>query len=166
MNAPKGVSAHDVECSASIAVPPEQVYDLVADVTRMGEWSPENTGGRWVGDAVGPDAGVRFRGSNRKGLRRWTTTCTVTAADRGERFAFDVKLGPLPIATWEYIFRADDGGTKVTEAWTDRRAVWLRMVAVPVMGVPSRPHYNRRGMEVTLAALKTAAESTRALNSG
>ena len=159
MNATQDVSRHDVECSASIAVPPEEVYDLVADVTRMGEWSPENTGGRWGGDAVGPDAGVRFRGSNRKGLRRWTTTCTVTAADRGERFAFDVKLGPLPIATWEYIFRADDGGTKVTEAWTDRRATWLRMVAVPVMGVPSRPHYNRRGMEVTLAALKAAAES-------
>ena len=152
------MNAPDVEFSASIAVPADKVYDLVADVTRMGEWSPENTGGRWIGAATGPDAGARFRGSNRKGLRRWTTTCTVTAADRGQRFAFDVRLGPLPISTWEYSFHAEDGGTSVTEAWTDRRARWLRVVAVPVMGVPSRPRYNRRGMELTLAALKAAAE--------
>lgn len=160
MNTSHDVAAHDVECSASIAVSPERVYDLVADVTRMGEWSPENTGGRWLGDAIGPDTGVRFRGSNRKGLRRWTTTCTVTAAHRGQRFAFDVKLGPLPISTWEYVFRPEGDGTTVTEAWTDRRATWLRVAAVPVMGVPSRPRYNRRGMEATLAALKAAAEST------
>ena len=158
MNATRGASAHDVECSTSIAVPTERVYDLVADLSRMGEWSPENTGGRWLGDATGPEKGVRFRGSNRKGLRRWSTTCTVTAADRGERFAFDVKLGPLPISTWEYTFRPDAGGTTVTEAWTDRRAAWLRVVAVPVMGIPSRPHHNRRGMESTLAALKAVAE--------
>ena len=160
MNATHDVTAHDVECSTSIAVPPERIYDLVADVTRMGQWSPENTGGRWLGAATGPETGVVFRGSNRKGLRRWSTICTVTAADRGERFAFDVKLGPLPIATWEYSFRPEGSATTVTEAWTDRRPAWLRLVAVPIMGVPSRPRYNRRGMEITLAALKAAAENT------
>ena len=159
MGASPDLSAHDVECSVSIAAPPERVYSLVADLTRMGEWSPENTGGRWLGDATGPETGVRFRGSNRKGLRRWSTTCTVTATDRGKRFAFDVKLGPLAISTWEYIFRPEEGGTKVTEAWTDRRAAWLRVVAVPVMGIPSRPDHNRRGMERTLATLKAAAEN-------
>jgi hypothetical protein len=31
-----------------------ELYDLVSDLPRMGEWSPENTGGRWVNGAAGP----------------------------------------------------------------------------------------------------------------
>jgi hypothetical protein len=125
----------------------------------MGEWSPENTGGRWVGGASGPAVGARFRGSNRKGLRRWSTTCTVTAADEGERFAFDVTYGPVSISTWEYTFNASGDGTTVVEEWTDRRPLWMKMVGVPVMGVADRAAHNQRGMEHTLARLKAAAEA-------
>ncbi|HAY67306.1 MAG TPA: hypothetical protein DCY82_03325, partial [Acidimicrobiaceae bacterium] len=35
------LAAH--EASIEIAASPEAVYDLVSDVTRMGEWSPEST---------------------------------------------------------------------------------------------------------------------------
>ena len=43
---------HDVEVRRRIAAAPGMVYDLVSDVTRMGEWSPETASCRWVGDVA------------------------------------------------------------------------------------------------------------------
>lgn len=148
----------DVRVSAEIAAPADRIWHLVADLPRMGEWSPENTGGRWLDGASGPAVGARFRGSNRKGLRRWSTTCTVTAAEVGKRFTFEVTYGPLTISTWDYTFVADGDTTTVVEEWTDRRPLWMKIGGAPVMGVADRGAHNRRGMEHTLAKLKAAAE--------
>jgi hypothetical protein len=148
----------DVEVRARIAADPRKVYDLVSDLPRMGQWSPENTGGRWINGSDGPAVRAKFKGNNRKGLRRWSTTVTVTAADPGARFAFDVTYGPLPISTWEYTFTATGDGCEVAEAWSDRRPSWMKVASGPVMGVRDRLAYNRAGMEQTLAALKRAAE--------
>jgi len=148
----------DVEVRARIAADPRKVYDLVSDLPRMGELSPENTGGRWIDGASGPAVDAKFRGSNRKGLRRWSTTVTVTEADPGRRFAFEVTYGPLAISTWEYDLTATPEGCEVVESWTDRRPSWMRVASAPVMGVRDRAAHNRAGMEETLAKLKAAAE--------
>ncbi|MBV8986815.1 MAG: SRPBCC family protein, partial [Acidimicrobiia bacterium] len=34
-----------IEESIDIDAPPERLYDMVSDLSRMGEWSPENLGG-------------------------------------------------------------------------------------------------------------------------
>ena len=149
----------DAQATTDIAAPPEKVWQLVSDLPRMGEWSPENIGGRWIGGATGPTVGARFRGSNKKGLRRWSTTCVVTAADEGRRFSFDVTYGPLAISTWDYSFTDTGKGTTVVEEWTDRRPQWMKLASGPVMGVMDRAAHNQRGMEQTLAAVKRAAES-------
>lgn len=47
-----------------IGAPAEVVYDLVSDVTRMGDYSPENTGGTWLDGATGPAVGARVTGTN------------------------------------------------------------------------------------------------------
>ena len=44
--------------------PPEEVYDLVADVTRMSEFSPEVVSCRWLDGATGPAVGARFEAVN------------------------------------------------------------------------------------------------------
>src|SRR4051812_11505546 len=111
----------DVTVETLVATAPNALYELVSDVTRMGEWSPETTSCRWVGDATGPTVGARFVGTNRSGWRRWSTTCTVRAAEPGARFAFDVDYGPVGIATWAYEFEPDGTGCRVRETWTDRR---------------------------------------------
>jgi hypothetical protein len=151
----------DVEVREHIAARPEHLYDMVSDLPRMGEWSPENTGGRWSrgGHAM---VGATFRGRNKAGWRRWQTVVTVTAADRGQRFAFDVHFAAVPISTWEYTFTADDDGCVVTEAWSDKRPGWMRALSGPVMAIPDRVAHNRAGMEATLRALKTAAEGNAA----
>src|SRR5947209_5696078 len=124
----------------------------------MGVWSPENTGGKWRGGATGPAVGAKFRGTNRNGFAVWMTSVTITAADPGARFAFDVHALGLPISTWEYTFADAADGCLVTERWTDHRAAWMRTTSV-VTGVRDRTAHNRRGMEETLAKLKATAES-------
>ena len=151
---------NDAEVSTDIDADPKVVYDLVSNLPRMGEWSPENTGGRWIRGAAGPAVGAKFRGSNRKGFRRWSTTCTITEAKPGEVFAFDVDFGPTPISHWSYVFTATPAGTRVTESWTDRRPTWMKLGGVVAMGVPDRVAHNRRNMETTLAELKAAAEKS------
>ena len=49
-----------------IAAPPDLVWDLVSDVTRIGEYSPETFEAEWLDGASGPRAGVRFRGHVRR----------------------------------------------------------------------------------------------------
>ena len=149
----------DVAVRESIAAAPEALYDLVTDVTRMGEWSPETSSCRWVGTEPGPRVGARFRGSNRRGPLLWTTTCRVTAAEPGRRFAFTVTWLGQPISDWSYDFVADAGGCTVVESWSDRRNAAFKLGSVPVMGIADRAAHNRRGMAATLAALKASAEA-------
>jgi hypothetical protein len=148
----------DVEVRETIAAEPDAVYALVTDLPRMGQWSPENTGGRWLDGASGAAVGARFSGNNRKGLRRWKTTVTVTTADRGRQFTFDVAFAGIPISTWDYTLSGKDGGCEVLESWTDRRPAWMKLGSGPVMGVRDRAAHNRAGMVATLTALKAAAE--------
>jgi hypothetical protein len=147
----------DAQATEVIAADAQALYALISDVTRMGEWSPETTSAWWVsGD--GPEVGARFRGVNRRGPVRWVTTCTVTAADPGRRFAFTVRFGPWSISDWSYDIEPIPDGCRVTEAWVDRRGAALRVSSPAVMGIVDRAAHNRRGMEQTLAALKAAAE--------
>lgn len=138
---------------------PGSVYDLISDVTRMGEWSPETTSCRWVAGASGPAVGARFRGTNRNGWRRWSTACKVTAAEPGRRFAFEVGLLGTPVATWEYDIEPDGEGCRVVERWTDRRPAWLEKLSPLATGVGDRAERNRTTMSETLSRLRRAAEA-------
>src|SRR5688572_6937023 len=72
-----------------ISAPPRVVWDLLTDVTRMGEWSPETRRAEWLGGATGPAVGVRFRGHNRRGLfQRWSTRPRIKVCDVEREFTF------------------------------------------------------------------------------
>jgi hypothetical protein len=110
-----------VSRTVAVAAPARPVWELVSDLPRMGEFSPENVGGRWIGGATGPAVGVRFAGRNGSGLRRWGTTCTVTRCEPGPVFAFTVSSIGLPVAEWAYEVVDDGDGCRLTESWYDRR---------------------------------------------
>ncbi len=148
-----------VSVSREIAAPADRVWAMVADVTRMPEWSPENEAARWLRDATGPVAGAKFQGTNRHESKRWKSVCTVTECEPGHRFTFSVKAGPLEIAEWSYTFEPTANGCEVTETWTDHRSAFTTMVSKRVTGVHDRPTHNRRTMEQTLARLAAAAEA-------
>lgn len=145
--------------SLEIAAPPEKVYDLVADVARMGQWSPEATGA--AGAAANLRAGDQFWGLNKRGIARWFTRCTVLEAQRGKRFVFDVDFPPMPVSRWTYEFEPTETGCLVTEIWDDRRAgpLALPIKALGQVIIPGdRATHNQRNIETTLGRLKAAAE--------
>jgi hypothetical protein len=136
-----------------------RLYELASDLPRMGEWSPENTGGKWVKGATGPAVGAYFKGTNRNGWHRWSTDVVVTAAEPGQRFSFDVTTGPIKVATWDYRFDQDGDTTKVVQTWTDNRSIVPRMLAPLFAGVRDRAERNRQNMQATLAKMAEAVET-------
>lgn len=125
-----------VSDSVVVAATPEELYRQISDPRQMPRWSPENTGARVDDPAAPATIGMEFIGNNKRGPVRWVTRCVVTAADPGKRFAFDVRVFgfgvpvlPFRIATWEYRFEPVEGGTRVTETWTDGRRRWPDAVA-------------------------------------
>ena len=137
-----------------IAAPSEKVWALVTDLPRMGEWSPENAGGKWVKGATGPALGSVFQGSNKNGIRRWSTDVTVVAYEPNKVFEFAVTTGPLAVACWRYEFEETDAGCRVTESWADHRKPWFVTVA-RVMGDHSAEHAEQE-MASTLGNLAAA----------
>ncbi|HZN16249.1 MAG TPA: SRPBCC family protein, partial [Acidimicrobiales bacterium] len=64
---------------------PEQVWDLVSDVTKIGRYSPETFEAEWLDGATGPAVGAKFRGHvKRNGIGPvYWTTCTVVDSEPG-----------------------------------------------------------------------------------
>lgn len=152
--------ADQVTVSEEIAAPADQVFSMVSDVTRMGEWSPENEGASWRGGATGPEVGARFQGTNRHGKKHWSTAGRITELEPGRLFAFRIKAIGLPVAEWRYRFEPITTGCRVTETWIDQRGRLVAALGKQVTGVADRAEHNRSTMEETLAHLKAAAEQT------
>ena len=141
------------EVRAHIEADPLTVYALISDVTRMGEWSPETQRAEWVGGATRPEAGARFKGWNKRGIMRWSTTPRVDVADPGREFAFTTTLLGRDVTTWRYRFEPSDSGTDVTESFEARDTIVLKL-----MGGNKRRQELEEGMRTTLERIKDVAE--------
>jgi hypothetical protein len=148
--------SHHVEVSRVVAATPERMYELVSDLPRMGEWSPENDGGSWVKGASGPVVGAKFEGANHLGKRKWKTMAVVTAAVPGREFAFDVTAAGVQVAGWGFTFEPVDDGTKVTHFWDDHRSAVITKLTGLALGVKDRASHNRTNMEAMLDRLAAA----------
>jgi len=155
---PEKVSTHE-KVSTDIAAPPSTVWELVSDLTRMGEFSPESEGVEWLRGARGPAVGATFRGSNRLGTKSWTTRGWIAAADAPTTLAFRITAMGMKVAEWRYDLAATDAGCTVTESWTDERGPLIRALGRMATGVTDRGSHNRSTMQTTLERLKAAAES-------
>jgi hypothetical protein len=126
---------------------PDDVFALVSDVTRMGEWSPETIGATWVDGATAPAVGAKFRGTNKMGPFKWSTTPTITSYEPGKLFAFDAGG-----TVWCYSFTAANGGTSVTESFR------INSTLSKLYTLPPRKRQLIKGMQQTLERIKAAAE--------
>ncbi|MBK1784696.1 SRPBCC family protein [Prauserella cavernicola] len=135
---------------------PEDVYALVSDPGVLAELAGEYTEHRWLGEARGARPGARFVGRNRNGSRRWSTVATITHADEGSRFAFDVAFGLIQVSRWQYDLEPTERGCRVVESTWNRSPQWFRMLVGPFIGVrpDERDVRNQRNIEATLAALQ------------
>jgi Polyketide cyclase / dehydrase and lipid transport len=164
-----------------VRAPADRVWHLPADVTRIGEFSPETFEAEWLDGADGPQVGARFRGHVRRNGRGpvYWTTCTVVTSEPGREFAFAVISGGRALNTWRYsLAPAGDsaggevrhgvdgevrdgyhgaGQTDVTESFQLADTLLLRLYWLAAGHWRMRT--NLRGMRTTLERIKAAAES-------
>jgi uncharacterized membrane protein len=100
--------------SVVVLAPAEQLYDLVSDVTRTGEWSPVCRACWWEDEASAGTVGAWFGGRNQTPDRTWETRSQVVAAARGREFAWVVGDG---LVRWGFVLERRDDGTRLTESW-------------------------------------------------
>ena len=166
-----GVTGLTAAAEEKIAARPELVWDLVADVTRIGGWSPECIGAAWLAEPGRPQPGARFTGRNRfpNGFE-YEVDCVVTEADRPRGFAWvvlDDSADPArPSSLWRYLIDPlPGGGSRVRQRFTHGPGTsFLREIAATAPDqaaeiIAARRDGLRANMSATLRALKAAAES-------
>jgi len=149
---------HD-SVSMRIAAPANEIYELVADVTRTPEFSPEILRCTWLDGATGPAVGARFAALNKVPKRpAWTNKPVVTVVEPGKAFAFERTEKFAGTIVWTYEFEPDGDGTIVTESYRVTRP--LSRIGWFVIGVlfarPDRRTDLHDGMELTLHRLSAA----------
>ena len=153
------VAAMGGEVSVWMAAPPERVWALVSDVTRIGEFSPETFEAKWTRGSSGPEVGATFAGHvkrNGVGPIYWSP-CRVTRCVPNEVFEFVVGNDAVDLNNWGYRLVAQDGGTLVTEYFRLESSIYLR-VYWALLG-PLRGRTNEKGMRTTLERMKTVVEA-------
>ena len=140
---------------------PDEIWALVSDVTRIGEYSPETFEAEWLDGATGPEVGAKFRGHvkrNGKGPIYWSP-CQVVASEPGKEFAFAVGSAAKPMSTWRYELEPAGEGTDVTESFELSPALPFRIYWA--LAGWARGRTNRDGMRTTLERIKAEVERDR-----
>jgi uncharacterized protein YndB with AHSA1/START domain len=135
-----------VEMNAST----EEVWDVVSDLARMPEFSPELRKAFVVGK---PGVGARVIGINRRKAVVWPTTSTVVRWEPGRAVAWRTRESG---ATWVYELEPTATGTAVTGRRVLPRFTFGTSLLAPVIG-------GAAGHDTELAAgIRTTLERIRA----
>lgn len=105
--------------SVTVDAGPGEVYDLVSDVSRTGEWSPVCEACWWDDDATAGQVGAWFTGRNQVPGRTWETRSRVVVADRGREFAWVVGDG---FVRWGFTVEPAGEASRLTQSWEFRPA--------------------------------------------
>lgn len=149
------------QTSLYMAASPADVYALVADVTRMPEFSPEILSCTWLDGADGPKVGARFAARNRVASGfAWTNKPVVTVVDAPRRFAIARTEPFAGTVEWRYDFTPDGDGTMVTESYeVTKRITPIGWFIISVLGrCKNRRAELRAGMEETLERMRAVVE--------
>ena len=104
---------------ATTAATPEQVWAVLADVTRIGEWSHECKAASWVDGATRAVAGARYTGGNRVGRTRWSRRNEILVAEPAQELAWRTVPSALysDSTTWRITLEPAGSGTRITQSF-------------------------------------------------
>lgn len=147
------------QVTVSMKASPAEVWDLVSDVTRIGEFSPETFEAEWLGSASGPAKGAKFRGHvKRNGIGPvYWTVCKVVECDPERAFGFAVMMRRVPVNTWRYEITPTADGCDVTESFELSGLLPLKIYWT-LLG-RWRGRTNVEGMTQTLERIKAVVEA-------
>lgn len=143
-----------------MAAPADKIWNPIADVRNIGQFSPETFEAEWLDGATGPAVGARFRGHvkrNEIGPVYWTV-CRVTACEPNREFGFEVLVGDRPVNNWHYRLTPSGDGTDVTESFRMNSSA-LTTLYYWLFGGWLRQRRNIRDMAKTLRRIKDVAEA-------
>lgn len=144
-----------LQAQIDIDAPAAKVWELISDLKKMPQWSPQTRAMRLRGPLR---VGAKTVNFNRRRLLVWPTTSTITAVDPERKLAFRVDANGTE---WSYELEPIDGGTRVIES---RRApngvkkISTVLVNAAMGGVPSFEDELVDGMNESLRRIKAAAE--------
>jgi hypothetical protein len=148
--------------SRHIEASPDDLYDIVSDVTRQPETSPEIVSCVWIKGATGPQVGARFKATNHAGRGpNWPNKPVVVTADPGREFAFARTEAFAGTVEWRYRFESEGTGTRVTESYAVTKELTIVgwFIIDTLYGLKDRRADLRAGMERTLDRLAEISEN-------
>jgi hypothetical protein len=146
------------EVSLHMDALPATVWELVSDVTRIGEFSPETFEARWRRGYDHAEVGAKFKGHVKRngiGPTYWSP-CTVTVCEPERVFEFSVGTDDVALNNWGYRLEPDGTGTLVTEYFRLEPKLPLRLYWTLLGALRGRT--NERGMRTTLERMKQVVE--------
>ena len=145
-----------LQTQIDINAPVDTVWALIADFSRMPQWSPQCR----LMKAFGPlRQGTRTINVNRRNFLYWPTTSTVTEVIPEKKLAFRVNTNNT---VWTYELEPTENGTRVVESRHAENGVKPAAnftVQKLFGGVPNFERELIDGMNTSLARIKAAAES-------
>ena len=147
-----------VSLTTTVKAPPERVYDIISDVTRIGELSPVCKAA-WWDEGSGPHEGGWFTGRNEvEGRDPWERHCEIFIAEPGRAFGWMPGGRAEGVVEWSYRFHPVEDGTEVEESWRILRMA-ERLVALGDEFLMDLKANTESSIQTTLASLKKVAES-------
>jgi uncharacterized protein YndB with AHSA1/START domain len=100
-----------LEASTHIKATPEQVWKVVSDLKRMGEWSPQCR--KVVVRGGGPvTLGTKTVNVNKRGLLVWPTTAKVVRFEPNKEIAYKINENN---SVWSFTITPTEDGVELTE---------------------------------------------------
>lgn len=148
-----------LEDRVEIDAPASRVWELVGDVRRMSEWSPQVMSTRLRAGFERCDVGTEFTSRNHEGELEWTTHGEIVRYDAEQAIAFRIAENWV---VWSFLLEPADGGTMLTQRRETPDGVSdlsLEWTDTFLGGQTAFTNTLRAGMRQTLDQIKAAAEA-------
>lgn len=144
-----------LQAHVDINAPVAKVWELISDLRRMPEWSPQC---RWMKPFGPVRQGTRTLNLNRRNRMFWPTTCTVVEVVPDRKLAFRVDANKT---VWSYELESTGEGTRLIESRHAENGVTaFSNLSVNALfgGTDNFESELVDGMNASLARIKAAAE--------
>ena len=146
-----------LEATVEITASPQQVWQVISDLKRMGEWSPQCRKVVVRGGTV--KLGAKTINVNKRGLLVWPTTATVVRFEPNKQIAYRISENRT---VWGFEITPTDTGVRLTERREAKNGettkVSSTLINLAMGGTESFDAELEEGMRETLVKIKAAAE--------
>lgn len=154
----------EITVTLDIPAPPEQVWDVITDISVMPRFSDELQSVEWAEGFSDAALGAQFLGTNRnQAIGEWTVRCHIVEFEPPRVFGWAVGRVENPAATWRFELTPTSAGTDLSyraRIGPGRSGVTMLIERDPDRAeeiVVDRLEVFRKGMTATLEGIRELA---------